>query len=155
MHRVLSALVLSVPLALGLTVGPAAATDDRAAPYAPFVGSWHMHGFSLEVTAGGTAYAVYRTYDWCGAGQRSGCDRVVGNRIYAGGLWAAYLQKPAGASVAGVIGASADTTLDGTAVRLVRAPHDTLLLTWGTSGHRMQNTLCGPQAPPSLHMCGA
>jgi hypothetical protein len=155
MYRVLSALVLSVPLVFGLAVRPAAATHERGGPYAPFVGTWELHGFSLEVTAGGTAYAVYRTYAWCGAQQRAGCDRMMGNHIYAGGLWAAYLKTPAGQSVGGVIGASADASLDGTAIRLVRAPHDVLLLTWGASGHRMQDTLCGPHVPPSLHLCGA
>src|SRR5947209_4248172 len=156
MHRVLSALVLSIPLTLGLAVSPAGATQGRAgASYASFVGSWNHHGFSLDVTAAGTAFAVYRTYVWCSAQQRAGCDRIVGNQIYAGGLWAAYLQPPRGTSAGGVIGASADTSLDGTAVRLVRAPHDLLLLTWGPNGHRVQETLCGPQALSSQHVCGA
>ncbi len=155
MHRVLSALVLSVPLALGLAPRPAAATHGRAATYAPFVGTWTHHGFTLEVTAAGTAYAVYRTYAWCSAQQHAGCDRAIGNQIYAGGLWAAYLKTPAGSSVTGTIGASADTSLDGTSVRLERAPHDLLHLTWGASRHRMRETLCGPQVPPSMHPCGA
>ena len=85
MHRVLCAFLLSVSLALGLAVGSAAATHDRGTgSYAPFVGSWGHHGFSLEVTTAGTAYAVYRTYTWCGAQQHAGCDRIVGNQIYAG-----------------------------------------------------------------------
>ena len=134
MHRTLSLLALSFCLALGLASRPAAATPERAA-YAPFVGSWHLHSFSLEVTAGGTAYAVYRAYVWCGAQQEAGCDRMVGDLIYAGGLWAAYLKAPAGASVTGAIGASADPSLDGSTIRLVRAPHDTLLLTWGVGRH--------------------
>lgn len=156
MHRVLIALVLSIPLALGLSPRHAGATYNRAGGrYASFVGSWTGHGFRLEVTAGGTAFAVYRTYAWCGTQQHSGCDRLIGNQLYAGGLWAASLQTPKGASVSGVIGASADTSLDGTAVRLVRAPRDLLLLTWGATGHRINMTLCGPQALPSTRACGA
>lgn len=156
MRRVLLAFVLSVPLVLGLATRPVGAAGERAAGrFAQFVGSWSHHGFTLEVTSAGTAYAVYRLYAWCGAQQHAGCDRLIGQQMYAGGLWAAYLQKPTGTSVSGVIGASADTSLDGTAIRLVRSPHDLLLLTWGTSKHRMQLTLCGPQALASTHACGA
>ena len=95
MRRALTVLALSSSLALGVASRPVAATPERAA-YAPFVGSWHLHGFSLEVTAGGTAYAVYRAYVWCGAEQQAGCDRMVGDRNYAGGLWSASLHAPAG-----------------------------------------------------------
>ena len=156
MHRALIALVLSIPLALGLSIRPTEASQGQVGgPYAPFVGSWSGHSFRLEVSAGGTAFAVYRTYAWCGAQQHAGCDRLIGNQLYAGGLWAASLQTPKGTSVGGVIGASADTSLDGTTVRLVRAPRDLLLLTWGATGHRINMTLCGPQALPSTRACGA
>lgn len=156
MHRVLSALILSVSLALGLSIRHAGATPDRAGGrYAPFAGTWTGHGFRLEVSATGTAYAIYRTYVWCGAGQHAGCDRLVGNQLYAGGLWAASLHTPAGTSVSGVIAASADASLDGTPVRLVRAPHDLLQLTWGVPGHRIQMPLCGPHALASTRACGA
>lgn len=158
MHRMLIALVLSIPLALGLSIRPAGATHDWVGghyDYAPFVGRWIHHGFSLEVTAGGTAFAVYRLYTNCGARQRAGCDRLIGNQIYAGGLWAASLRAPTGTRVSGVIGASADTSLDGTSIRLVRAPHDLLLLTGGVAGQRTQTTLCGPQALSSTNLCGA
>lgn len=154
MHRVLIALMLSVPLALGPALRPAAATQGGGS-YAPFVGDWTGHGFRLQVTAGGTAFATYRTYVWCGAQHRFGCDRLIGQRLYAGGLWAASLQRPTAKSVAGVIGASADPSLDGTGVRLARAPRDLLRLTWGANGHRIQTTLCGPQALASTTVCGA
>jgi hypothetical protein len=153
MNRVLIALVLSVPLALGLSLRHGGATDERVGAYGPFAGSWYHHGFTLNVTAGGSVFAVYRLYAWCRAQQRFGCDRTSGNQIYDGGLWAGSLQKPRGATVAGVIVASADTSLDGTTIRLVRRAHDVMLLTWGAAGHRMQTTLCGPKATPAA--CGA
>jgi hypothetical protein len=153
MNRVLIALVLSVPLALGLSLRHGGATDERVGAYGPFAGSWYHHGFTLNVTAEGSVFAVYRLYAWCRAQQRFGCDRTSGNQIYDGGLWAGSLQKPRGATVAGVIVASADTSLDGTTIRLVRRAHDVMLLTWGAAGHRMQTTLCGPKAQPAA--CGA
>jgi hypothetical protein len=153
MKRVLSALVLAVPLALGLSLRHAGATGDRAGAYALFAGSWYHHGFNLQVAAGGTVVAVYRLYIWCGAAQRFGCDRLAGNQIYSGGLWVGSLQKPKGATVSGLIEASADTSLDGTTILLLRRPRDVLLLTWGAAGHRMHTTLCGPQAAASA--CGA
>ncbi len=156
MRRVLIALVLSTSLALGLSLPPAEAIHDGAGGgYAPFVGRWSHHGFSLEVTAAGTAFAVYRTYAWCSAQQHAGCDRLRGTHLYPGGLWAASLQPPNGPLVSGIIGASADTSLDGTAVRLVRAPHDVLQVTWGAIGHQIHMTLCGPQALASTKTCGA
>ena len=72
------------------------------------------------MTARGRLFAVYRRYAWCSAQQRFGCDRTTGNQIYDGGLWAASLQQPRGATVTGVIMASADTALDGTPIRLVQ-----------------------------------
>jgi hypothetical protein len=153
MNRVLIALVLSIPLALGLSLQHGGATHERVGAYGPFAGSWYRHGFTLEVTAGGSVFAVYRLYAWCNAQQRFGCDRSTGNQIYDGGLWAASLQKPNGATVTGVIVASADSSLDGTTIRLVRPAHDIMLLTWGAAGHRMQTTLCGPKA--RLAACGA
>jgi hypothetical protein len=153
MKRMLSAFVLAVPLALGLSLRHAAATHDRVGAYALFAGSWYHHGFSLQVTAEGTVVATYRLYSWCGATQRFGCDRLAGNQIYAGGLWVASLQKPSGGTASGLIGASADTSLDATTIVLLRRPHDVLLLTWGPAGHRMHTALCGPQAPASV--CGA
>jgi hypothetical protein len=153
MNRVLIALVLSIPLALGLSLQHSGATHERVGAYAPFVGSWYRHGFTLEVTAGGSVFAVYRLYAWCNAQQRFGCDRSTGNQIYDGGLWAASLQKPNGATVTGVIVASADTSLDGTTIHLVRPARDVMLLTWGAAGHRMQTTLCGSKA--RLAACGA
>lgn len=156
MHRVLIALLLSALPALGLSIPPLVAAQDQAGGSdAPFVGSWSGHSFRLEVSAGGTAFAVYRTYVWCGAQQRFGCDRLIGQRIYAGGLWTATLQAPTATGVVGNIGASSDPSLDGTAVRLVRAPRDLLRLTWGATGHRIQMTLCGPQALASTTACGA
>jgi hypothetical protein len=153
MNRLLIALVLSVPLALGLSLRHGGATHQRVGAYGPFAGSWYHHGFTLEVTAGGSVFAVYRLYAWCSAQQRFGCDRIPGHQIYDGGLWAASLQLPRGATVTGVIVASADTSLDGTTIRLVRRAHDFMLLTWGAAGHRMQTTLCGPKAQPAA--CGA
>jgi hypothetical protein len=153
MTRVLIALVLSIPLALGLSLQHGGATHERVGAYAPFAGSWYHHGFTLEVTAGGSVFAVYRLYAWCSAQRHFGCDRTVGNQIYDGGLWAGSLQKPRGASVTGVIVASADTSLDGTTIRLVRPAHDVMLLSWGAAGHRMQTALCGPKAQPAA--CGA
>ncbi len=156
MRRVLIALVLSGLLALGLSLPHAGATHDEAGgDDAPFVGRWSHHGFSLEVTADGTAFAVYRTYVWCGTPRQAGCDRLSGNHLYAGGLWAAFLHPSTGPRVSGVIGASADTSLDGTAVRLVRVPHDLLRLTWGATEHQIHLTLCGPQALASTTACGA
>src|SRR5207244_1067888 len=135
MHRRLIALVLSVPLALGLPLRHVGATHDRIGAYAPFAGSWYHHGFTLEVTASGSVSAGYRLYIWCAAQQRFGCDRIVGNQIYSGGVWVGALHKPRGPTVTGLIVASADTSLDGTPIRLVRRPHDLLLLTWGAAGH--------------------
>jgi hypothetical protein len=153
MNRALMALVLSVPLALGLSLRHGGATPERGGAYGPFAGSWYHHGFSLEVTAGGSVFAVYCLYAWCRAQQRFGCDRTPGNQIYDGGLWAGSLQQPRGATVSGVIAASADTSLDGTPIRLVRRAHDVMLLTWGAARHPMQTTLCGPNARPAA--CGA
>ena len=153
MNRVLIALVLSIPLALGLSLQHGGATHERVGAYGPFAGSWYHHGLTLNVTAGGSVFAVYRLYAWCSAQQRFGCDRTHGNQIYDGGLWAGSLQKPRGASVTGVIVASADSSLDGTNIRLVRPAHDVMLLSWGAAGHRMQTTLCGPKA--RLAACGA
>jgi hypothetical protein len=153
MNRLLITLVLSVPLALGLSLRHGGATHERVGAYGPFAGSWYHHGFTLQVTAGGSVFAVYRLYAWCSAQQRFGCDRTSGKQIYDGGLWAGSLQKPRGATVTGVIVASADTSLDGTTIRLVRRAHDVMLLTWGAAGHRMHTTLCGPKA--RLAACGA
>jgi hypothetical protein len=153
MKRVLSALVLCVPLALGLSLRHGGAPHERVGAYGPFAGSWYHHGVTLEVTAGGSVVAVYRLYAWCSAQQRFGCDRTSGHQIYDGGLWAGSLQTPRGATVTGVIVASADTSLDGTTIRLVRRAHDVLRLSWGAAGHRMQTTFCGPQARPAA--CGA
>jgi hypothetical protein len=153
MKRVLLALVLSIPLALGLSLQHGWVTYERGGAYGPFAGRWYHHGFTLEVTAGGSVFAVYRLYAWCSAQQRLGCDRTIGHQIYDGGLWAGSLQQPRGATVTGVIAASVDTSLDGTTIRLARPARDFLLLTWGAAGHRMQMALCGPKA--RLAACGA
>ena len=96
MNRVLIALVLSVPLALGLSLRHGGATHEQVGAYGLFAGSWYHHGFTLNVTAGGSVFAVYRLYAWCSAQQRFGCDRTIGNQSYDGGLWAGSLHKPKG-----------------------------------------------------------
>lgn len=122
---------------------------------AAFIGGWSHHGFSLEVTPLGMAYATYRTYTWCTTKGQGSCDLSRGSAIYAGGLWAASLTAKTGALLTGTIVASADSSLDGVALTLTRAPHDVLVLTIMQSRHANRLTLCGPQALPSVTTCGA
>ncbi|HLJ66094.1 MAG TPA: hypothetical protein VKX16_01880 [Chloroflexota bacterium] len=151
MTRMLAAVLfaLLIPAASPLRAAPSAAS------YGPFSGAWYLHGFTLEVTPGGNAYAVYRLYVWCSAHRRNGCDRIAGNAIYSGGIWYARLQNPGAAQVSGTIYASATSSLDGTSIVLQVHPHGTLLMTWGAPGHRQRLQLCGPHTPVSLNLCGA
>src|SRR5947207_448153 len=64
-------------LALRLSLQHGGATHERVGAYGPFAGSWYHHGFTLEVTAGGNVFAVYRLYAWCGAQQRFGSTAVI------------------------------------------------------------------------------
>jgi hypothetical protein len=149
MKRAILGLILALPILASST--PATA----AGPFSPFTGSWYLHGFNLQVTSGGNAYAVYRMYVFCSAHRHYGCDRIVGNNLFSGGLWTAVLSHPGATQVTGNIIASADTSLDGAAVVLRRQPGDFLQLTWRANGHQQQIRLCGPQVPASAHACGA
>lgn len=155
MKRVLIALVLSVPLALGPSIPHVGATHARVPTYAAFAGSWYYHGLNVDVTAVGVVYAIYRTYTWCSGAQQAGCDRSVGGQLIDGGLWAAYLQTRSGVMATGFIAASAVPSLGGTTIRLERRSRDVMRLTWGAAGHRVQTTLCAQTVSPSTHKCGA
>jgi hypothetical protein len=155
MKPVLVALTLALAIALGLRVPHVAATIDRVPRYASFAGSWYFHGISVDVTARGAVYAVYRTYNWCGGGLRYGCDRVVDGQIIDGGIWAAFLQKPRGATVRGSIAASAAPSLAGTTVVLVRQSANFMLLKWGSGTRRLKWTLCASRVSTSSGRCGA
>lgn len=152
-NRLLIALALSISQIVCVLPGQAAAAQGPGR-YARLEGRWFHHDFSLRVTRGGLAVAVYRSGVWCGTGQRFGCDRIVGNQIYDGGVWVSRLRTTSSATAVGTIGASADPSLDGTRIELVRKPHDSLLLIWGGASHRMHTTFCGPKAPP-INSCGA
>jgi hypothetical protein len=148
-------IVLALAIAQIVCVLPQqAAAAQNPGKYAQVKGKWFRHDFSLRVTPGGLAVAVYRSGVWCAKGQRFGCDRIVGNLIYDGGLWVSQLQMVSRTTAIGTIGASADPSLDGTRIKLVRQPHDFILLTWGGARHRMQTTFCGPKSPP-INNCGA
>jgi hypothetical protein len=150
MKRAILGLILAFPILMSST--PARAASGG---FAPFKGSWYLHGFNLQVTSGGNAYAVYRMYVFCSAHRHYGCDRIVGNNLFSGGLWLAQLSHPGTSQVTGTIVASADTSLDGAGVVLQRQPGDFLLLTWRAHGHQQQIRLCGPKVPASAHACGA
>jgi hypothetical protein len=103
MHRALAAVViamffLAVPWAADAQLFPtspfpspepvatdAAAPQASAASLSDFTGGWWHHGFSLSVGEDGTAEASWRTYQNCGNGVTSGCDRFEGNLIVNGG----------------------------------------------------------------------
>jgi hypothetical protein len=147
-------LVLVVAL-LALLAGSAAARESRAGSFSPFATTWHIHGFNLQVTSNGSAYAVYRTYVFCSNHRHFGCDRIVGNNLYSGGLWYAQLRNPSSTQVSGTIYASAESALDGSTIQLSLRPQGMLLLTQTANGHTTQIKLCGPQTPNPGSQCGA
>lgn len=147
-------LVLLIAL-VALLPGSATARSSRAGAFGPFVATWFIHGFDLQVTSKGVSYAVYRTYVFCSKHRKFACDRIVGNNLYSGGLWYAQLRSPTGNQSAGTIYASADPTLDGSAIRLRLQPQGMLLFTQTTGGHSTQIKLCGPHTPNPGSKCGA
>jgi hypothetical protein len=148
-------LLLAIVLSLGLSFQRAVSARTSAASYSPFTGVWHAHGFDLEVTSEGNAYATYRMYVWCSTHRRFGCDGMIGSGIYEGGLWWARLTNPGKVQAVGTIYASADSSLQGTGIVLKRRPHDFMLLTWWVHGQKRQLTLCGPDVPVPTSKCGA
>jgi hypothetical protein len=147
-------LVLVVAL-LALLPGSAAARESHAGSFGPFVTTWYIHGFDLQVTSNGSAYAVYRSYVFCSKHRHFGSDRIVGNNIYSGGVWYAQLRNPSGTRVSGTIYASAESALDGSAIQLHLQPRGMLLLTQTTNSRTTQIRLCGPQTPNPGSQCGA
>jgi hypothetical protein len=147
-------LVLVVAL-FALLPGPAAARESHAGSFAAFVTTWHIHGFDLQVTSNGSAYAVYRTYVFCSKHRHFGCDLIVGNNLYSGGVWYAQLRNPSGTRVSGTIYASAESALDGSSIQLRLQPRDMLLLTQTAKGRTTKFKLCGPQTPNPGSVCGA
>jgi hypothetical protein len=139
---------------LALLPSSAGARSSHAG-FGPFVASWYIHGFGLQVTSTGNAYAVYRTYTFCSKHRHFGCDRIVGNNLYSGGLWYAQLRNPSASQVAGTIYASAESALDGAALQLRLQGHGMLALTETVNGHATQLNLCGPQTPNPGTRCGA
>jgi len=154
MKRLLAALALAIPSLLGLSADHVGAASARAGAFAPFTGSWYHHGIHLDITAAGHVYAAYRTYVWCSATRRFACDRISGNQIYDGGLWIAFLNKPGGTTVTGTVVAASDPALDGKSIRLVRQPHDFLVLSSRAPGWSSSIVFCGPKAPAN-NKCGA
>ena len=150
MIRILFAALLFASLA------PAAAPVAAAPAHTgSLVGNWFFHDYSLEITATGNAYAVYRSFTFCTAHRRNGCDRIIGNGIYSGGLWYARLAGMGGGHATGAIDASADSSLDGMPLIFQTRPNDRLLMVVGRGARQQRLTLCGPHTPPSLHACGA
>ena len=147
-------LVLVIAL-LALLPGSATAHVSRAGSFGPFVTTWHIHGFDLQVTSNGSAYAVYRTYVFCSKQRHFGCDRFVGNNLYSGGVWYAQLRHPSSTQVSGTVYASAESALDGSTIQLRLQPHGMLLLTQTAGGHITRTKLCGPQTPNPGSQCGA
>lgn len=132
-----------------------ARTGANVAGYSALAGSWYVHGYTLTVS-GSSAYAIYRTYTWCSAHRKYGCDKIVGNNIYDGGVWWGQLQHGSGFDASGTIYAGGNSSLLGLAFGLHRQPNDFLLLTIGTGSHMQKLTLCGPSVPAGMRgSCGA
>ena len=155
MKRVLLVLLPVVLLSLGPASTQATSTGASPGGYEPFTGAWHIHGFDLDVTSGGNAYATYRIYVWCSAHRHYACDSIIGNEIYEGGVWWARLANPGTVQVAGTIYASAESSLQGAHIVLRRQPQDFMTLTWQVHGQRHRLTLCGPHVPVPTNKCGA
>lgn len=155
MKRIVLLIVGAALLLLALLAMSSRGTSARTPGYAPYTGTWSIHGYQLRVTAG-RADAIYRTYTWCGPRRRYGCDRIVGNEIFEGGIWTAPLSNPNATQVSGTIEAAADSSLLGAAITLQPRPHDFLRLTWRIDGQTHGLTLCGPNVPSSMSgRCGA
>jgi hypothetical protein len=153
MKRALLMGVVTVLAALVPGVGVARAHATGVSSL--YTGSWYVHGFTLTVS-GTSVSAVYRTYTWCSPHRKYGCDKIVGNNIYDGGVWTGLVQHAGATRASGTIYAGADSSLLGAPFTLHRRPNDFLVLLIGTSPKSRPLTLCGPNVPTSMRFrCGA